>query len=315
MCRKLVFLVSLALVFSAAGSASADLILHWAFDDGSGGTAVDRSGNGHNGTLEGDPKWVAGRIGGALEFGGDGDRVVDDDGASYLNGLEAMTVAVWIKSNRVGTDAGFIQGEDPDGGDNVCTIRYDSSGASFGGSNVMKMAVTADGEQQLESSSGTQVTEWQHIAMTWESGGLIRLYINGEEDTPSGRNGPNTAGVQSGVMKFIVGQGAKDAGGGWDGLIDDVRIYDEAMSAERIQGVMVGEGFPFSLGPDPEDGALHADTWVNLSWSAGDFAVSHDVYFGNSFEDVNNGAGDTFRGNQADTFYIAGFPGFAFPDG
>ncbi len=67
--------------------------------------------------------------------------------------------------------------------------------------------------------------------------------------------------------------------------------------------------------PSPEDGALHPDTWVSLVWKAGDFAVSHDVYFGDNFNDVNDGTGDTFRGNQASANYIVGFPGFAFPDG
>jgi hypothetical protein len=67
--------------------------------------------------------------------------------------------------------------------------------------------------------------------------------------------------------------------------------------------------------PDPGDGALHEDTWVNLSWMPGDLAVSHDVYLGDNFEDVNDGAGDTFRGNQDGVFYVAGFPGYAYPDG
>jgi len=66
---------------------------------------------------------------------------------------------------------------------------------------------------------------------------------------------------------------------------------------------------------NPADGALHEDTWVNLSWSPGSFAVSHDVYLGDNFDDVDNGTGYTFRGNQTATFYVAGFPGFAFPEG
>ncbi len=67
--------------------------------------------------------------------------------------------------------------------------------------------------------------------------------------------------------------------------------------------------------PDPPDGALYEDTWASLSWTAGDFAASHDVYFGDNFEDVNNGTGGTFQGNQAATFFIAGFWGFPYPDG
>ena len=54
---------------------------------------------------------------------------------------------------------------------------------------------------------------------------------------------------------------------------------------------------------------------MTLGWSPGDFAVSHDVYLGDNFEDVENGAADTFRSNQIETFYIAGFPGYAYPDG
>ena len=67
--------------------------------------------------------------------------------------------------------------------------------------------------------------------------------------------------------------------------------------------------------PKPSDGAIHEDTWANLSWDPGISAVTHDVYFGDNFDDVNNGAESTFQGNQAAEFYVVGFPGFAFPDG
>jgi len=67
--------------------------------------------------------------------------------------------------------------------------------------------------------------------------------------------------------------------------------------------------------PIPENGIFLPDTWVTLGWSPGDFAVSHDVYLGENFDDVNEGTGGTFRGNQHDMFYVAGFPGFPYPDG
>jgi hypothetical protein len=78
---------------------------------------------------------------------------------------------------------------------------------------------------------------------------------------------------------------------------------------------MAGQVWPYAWGPLPKDGELHPDTWVNLSWSPGGFAVSHDVYLGENFDDVNAGAESTFRGNQAATFIVAGFPGFPYPDG
>jgi hypothetical protein len=70
-----------------------------------------------------------------------------------------------------------------------------------------------------------------------------------------------------------------------------------------------------ALGPIPADGALLEDTWVSLGWRAGDFAVSHDVYIGENFDAVNEGAEGTFIGNQAETFIVVGFPGFPYPDG
>jgi hypothetical protein len=74
-------------------------------------------------------------------------------------------------------------------------------------------------------------------------------------------------------------------------------------------------GPPKTRDPNPANGALVMDTWVNLSWTPANFAVTNDVYIGDNFDDVNNGAESTFQGNQTDTFIVAGFPGFPFPDG
>jgi len=67
--------------------------------------------------------------------------------------------------------------------------------------------------------------------------------------------------------------------------------------------------------PSPADGAYHEDTWVSMSWSPDDAAATHDVYLGDDFDSINDGTGDTFRVNQAGTFFVAGFPGYPYPDG
>jgi len=69
--------------------------------------------------------------------------------------------------------------------------------------------------------------------------------------------------------------------------------------------------------PDPADGAYCTDTWATLTWLPDKAAVSHDVYFGDNYDDVANGTGDTFRVNQGrdNNFYIVGFPGYPYPDG
>jgi hypothetical protein len=96
-------------------------------------------------------------------------------------------------------------------------------------------------------------------------------------------------------------------GAAGDLFVDEVRILDAAGWFTAIASN--------ASNPGPADGAYHEDTWVNLSWKPGDLAVSHDVYLGNNFDDVNDGVPETFQGNQTSTFIVAGFPGFPFPDG
>lgn len=66
---------------------------------------------------------------------------------------------------------------------------------------------------------------------------------------------------------------------------------------------------------NPVDDASHPDTMVKLSWSAGIFAASHDVYFGENFDAVNAGDPGVFQGNQVGTFSIIGLPGYPYPNG
>ena len=58
--------------------------------------------------------------------------------------------------------------------------------------------------------------------------------------------------------------------------------------------------------PYPADGATHTDSWVTLSWSPGISAISHDVYFGDDRDNVDTGTGETFKGNQTETWFNVG---------
>jgi len=101
----------------------------------------------------------------------------------------------------------------------------------------------------------------------------------------------------------------------FNGLLDDFFVFKRALSQAEIKKLMQGIGSPVALGPVPADGSVHTDTWANLSWYPGDSAASHDVYFGDNFDAVNEGIEDAFIGNQTTTFMVVGFPGFAYPDG
>ena len=87
------------------------------------------------------------------------------------------------------------------------------------------------------------------------------------------------------------------------------------LAREPIPSQYLSPERPYPRDPFPADGAIYRDTWVTLGWAPGDFADSHDVYFGDNFDSVNDGAGDTFFGNQTSTEFVVGFPGYPFPEG
>ncbi|NIP55743.1 MAG: hypothetical protein GWN67_14225, partial [Phycisphaerae bacterium] len=293
--KKLIYFASVVLALCLFMSSTAqiicdpDLLVWYRFDEGTDTVAFDYSCNGNDGVLVGDPMWIGGGMhGGALDFDGAGDYVEDADGDNYLNGQTALTVCAWVKSRQINTDRGFLIALQPFGGDNSVTMRYDAMGASFGGLNLLKMAVSSsDMVQQLESSSGLQTTDWQHYSMTWESGGLIRFYVNAVEDTPTGRNNANAGGTISECTTFIVGRGGKDdhAATGWDGLIDDVVIFKRVLTEDEIRMIMdhyppPPPPDPYPCCPDPYNGAEDVPIDANLSWRRGDGALEDEVYFG-----------------------------------
>ena len=213
---------------------------------------------------------AAGTIGGALEFDGVDDCLLSHAMAGTLNGADALTVALWVKSDVTGTDRGFIHFEDPHGTDDR-GMRYDASGVDGHGTNLIKIGLTCNarsgrqrGRQQLESSSGVQTTAWQHLAMTWSRGEALKLYINGVLDTPT-FNDPGLVGILTGYRKLLIGRGGKygdpstDATG-WDGLIDDVAVFRRALSAAEVVRLRDQGGASF-VGDAGLEGLWELDEW------------------------------------------------------
>jgi hypothetical protein len=298
-----------------------NLLCWWTFDEGAGTIAVDSSGHDHHGTFaDNTPQWVPGIAGGALEFDGDGDHIIDTDG-DYINGLTALTVMVWIKSDLVGTDKGFIIFEEPQGRD-TRNIRYDQdmgggllNGIKYGA--CVNPGDTDDDED--ESPANVQTTEWQHIAVTWASGAGafpvgVNLYINGELQTPS-TDEPSAEGVLTGYDRVIVGKGGKEESPdqSWDGLVDDVRIYDKVLTQDEIQLIMLRPDVMQAWDPSPSSNStLGVDDVLPLTWSAGENAFQHDVYFGTEADAVKYAdASDTtgvYRGRQTATTFTPAEP-------
>ncbi len=247
--NKLLFtLLTLIVVVFFGSIANADLqdglVVYYPFDETTGTDASDASKNKNDAELLGSASWEpnGGKIDGALRLDGTGSSAEDDDGADYINGLDAFSVSVWVKSDTVPHDRGIFHGIDPGGGDIVFTLRYDSaSWALAGGTNLIKAGISpTGGDQRYESASNVQTTEWQHLALTWSSDVQLSLYIDGELDEPHFKSAA-TNGEISGASKFVIGRGAKDDGGtSWTGLIDDVRLYNRVLKENEIAELATG---------------------------------------------------------------------------
>jgi len=312
MSEKLIYIVFIVVVLSLAGNVSADLVAHWKFDDGSGEIAQDSSGNGYDGTLFGEPTWVAGQIGGALEFDGTNDYVELPIG-SLISSLTNSTFAIWVDFSNEG---GAWQRILDFGTDTIVNMFLTPR---MGTDGLMRFAITinGNGDEDQTTAQATLPSGWHYVTLTINADENVHfLYLDGElvAQNTTARHTPSTLGETN---QNWLGRSQYTADGYFDGRMDDFRIYDRILTPKQIEDLVNGISpvFTKAVSPIPADGDYHPNTWVNLSWKPGDFAVSHDVYIGENFDDVYSGAEGTFRGNQTATFIVAGFPGFPFPDG
>jgi hypothetical protein len=305
MCKKAVLFVSFVLVLCLTSSVSAELVAYWTFDEASGDIVADSTGNGNDGTIFGAQR-VEGKYGTALEFNG-ADNYVDVPTSDSLEIETNVSIAAWINWVDAGDGWLAIMANGQQGGP------WENYGLFVNrGGGYLYFTLSLDGGHVTQSTpnNAIQPDEWLHACATWD-GSNARIYVNGEMVLEQAQSGqlvppqlPLRIGHRDGSSHFF------------NGIIDDVRVYNHTLIEEEILAAMEGgEGYPYALGPVPKDGALHLDTWASISWLAGSYAVTHDVYLGDNFDDVDSGAESTFRGNQADTFFVAGFPGFPFPDG
>ncbi len=313
MYRRSLYPAFLALVLGLifASTAPAELIAWWMFDEGSGNMAFDSSGNDHHAEVQGTPQWGDGPPGfaGALDFSQTvGARCSDFD---PTGGTGVFTLTLWClwdgtsgtqhfftKSNAWGADTMMFQVEVKAGDSNP--DRTDRMALAYQGSTQAILHVVPK-------------NEWAHMALTFD-GTHARGYLNGVDEA-----GPQPTGigayVEAPVLIGVTWNGTRV----FQGLLDDMRLFDWVLTETEIKAIMSGDTgqSQTAYGPDPADGALLTETWVNLSWKPGPSAVSHDVYLGEDFDNVSEATHDSevFRGNQTSTMCVAGFPGFAYPDG
>ncbi len=207
------------------GDITTGLIAWWKFDDGSGTTATDSSGNGNSATLQGSPlpTWVgSGKIGtNMLNFTGGTGGV---HGPVLAVSTASRTIAAWVRLSSLSPSVSMVLGCDSGG---YYEIGINSTGKlavyfrTFGGHNV-----SYDG-----TGSNTLTTNtWYHVSATYNpSTGLVG-YVNAAVDGTAGADGNmDTDGVN-----FNIGYDQNNSGRSCNGDIDDVRVYDRALTATDI---------------------------------------------------------------------------------
>ncbi|MHC4313347.1 MAG: lamin tail domain-containing protein, partial [Planctomycetota bacterium] len=193
------------------------LYAHWKFDDGSGNTAIDSAGT-NNGTLVGNPSWTTGRFEGALSFDGAGDYVSVAPIAPLIG--NTVTAQAWIRTSE---DAGIW---------NPIMTQNAGNGYYFyinSGRPAFYLVVGASYVQAI-SSDTINPNEWYHVAGT-NDGSYMKLYIDGQlkdSDSSTGFLGVNSnayIGCELNSSLYYYG------------LIDDVRIYNRAVSESEFQDI------------------------------------------------------------------------------
>jgi hypothetical protein len=202
------------------------LIAWWKFDEGSGDTVKDSSGFDRNGKLIGNPNWVDGITGGALEFDGDGDYVdMGKDPAFDIK--NQITVSVWIKVNAFDKDWQNVISK----GDRAWRLQrnWNKNSLEFACSGLV---VPGSDWGPVYGNTDVNDGHWHHVAGVYDQQ-KICLYIDGSLDASATASGT----IRVNEEPVYIGENSQIPNRFWNGMIDDVRIYNYALNAEEISAI------------------------------------------------------------------------------
>lgn len=241
----------------------ANLIAYWKFDEGTGTTVTDDSGNSHDGTLttghsslgSGFPTWVADRNGDsgkALHFTKGGHVLVPSNAAFTP---AEISVSAWVRLDNVSADlcGSFLVDRCRDGAfmDSYIISQNDYNGYKFQTQDDRYPFFTTHiTDTYVDRAATTAIDKeaWYQLAATFKNGEM-KFYINGEDVTKAGADGEIPAGAfvtLENRMDFVIGQALPNAEvpsdiswtlGHFEGAIDDIRLYKTVLTPSQIQSI------------------------------------------------------------------------------
>jgi hypothetical protein len=203
------------------------LVLAFGFNESAGTTATDTSGNGHVGAVR-EAQFVPGRFGNALSFDGVNDWVTVAD-ANSLDLSAGMTLEAWVRPT---VNSGWHTIMLKEAGSNMSYEMYSNN------PDVTRPAAfftaAGGGLRNLNGAAPVAVNAWTHLAFTYD-GTTMRLYVNGVLARSALRAGP----IRTSTGVLHIGGNQVWGGEFFNGLIDEVRIYNRALSPAEIEADML----------------------------------------------------------------------------
>ncbi len=325
MCRQMWYSLLLAVVLglvwtSFAEAADPDLVGWWEFDEGAGGIAADSSGNGNHGTIY---------EGASIVDDAERGKVLRVDGvdgyASIPNSpsfdITNMTLMFWMKlsadfdADSESSMAPVGMTMDDDHSMEFTLVGTDHS-KSPKGAMYLKLQGTAYCYTYTPNTSWSADT-WYHITGVYNHATLTAsIYVNGVLGSTASliEYIPGDPGFAFSAfdVPLEIGRLVIEKAGNtlkhFDGCIDDVRLYSRAMSVDDIGDAMEGVLPVSARRPSPADKTDDVPRDAALTWTPGENAVQHDVYFGTDLDAVRDAtvASDAYMGRQSEVGYVPG---------
>jgi len=270
-----------------------NLVLYLPLEDAQ--NPLDLSGDPATVTVHGSLNAGDGQFGAkGLEFDGNSANIIEVADMAKLEGMSAITIEAWGRPRNVAGQEGLSVASKR----NTTNAEDSYNLFVFSGQDVHGR-INGNGGGEVLSTTILQDETWYHLALVFDgqaAGDNMFLYVNGVlEDS---HNHPDSM-VNPGDAPLWIGDldGARALT--WDGVLDEIGIWNVALNADDINQLMVKSKTqllrPGMAGhPKPDDKATDVPREVVLTWTPGEFAPGangHTVYFSESFADVNDGMG------------------------
>jgi len=231
-----VSLIAISLMLTGQSSAKIDLktiVGAWLFDEGTGDTARDSSGNGYDGKLVEGPEWVQGKFGKALKFDGQETRVDCGDVNALDFGTGDFTLSVWVNAAASGA------GESGNGWSRILDKHY------IGGFCLMRSGGGPKVQFEVNGNAATTISatnafddSWHHIVAIRHDDNKSKIYLDGKLNIEGNLVGGN---LQNDIA-FRMGYDDPGFGGRMKCLMDEVAVFNVALTEDDIKQVMNGLG-------------------------------------------------------------------------